>query len=177
MPGVTPLATVRRMELTAPPGVPADDVLLSIAAELDRRGHDIRYCGGGTLAWDNPAPWGRKLSHRALKTVVGGSVTLDAPGPVPRVRVELRYSVNFTYLFPALVTLIAALADFNAIERLLMIAGVAALTWFHCWTARSAYEGWIAEGALRAARYAGATRANARAGTQGGKSPLKLPSP
>lgn len=164
MPELTPLATVRRMELTPPPGVPADDVLLSIAAELERRCHDIRHCGAGTLAWDNPSSIGRTPRHRALKTVVGGSVTLDAPGPVPFVRVELRYSLNVTYLFPALVTLIAALADFDATGRLLLVAGVAALTWFHCWTARSAYEGWIAEGARRAARYAGATQANARAG-------------
>lgn len=164
MAGVTPLSTVSRMELTAPPGMPGDDVLLSIAAELERRGHDIRYCGGGTLAWDGPAPAGRTPHHRAMKTVCGGTVTLEAPGPAPRVRVELRYSVNVTYFVPALLTLVAALADFGTPTRLLMVAAVAALTWFHCHTARAVYEGWVAEGARRAPRYAGALTVNARAG-------------
>ncbi len=161
MSAVIPLATVRRMELTVPPSVPDDEVLRSIAAELERRGHAIRSCAGGILEWESPRSGGTPR-HRALKTVRGGSVTLEAPGPVPRVRVELRYSVDVTYGVPALLTLVAALADITAVARTLMVAGVAALTWFHCWTARSVYEGWVAEGARRATRYAAAARANAR---------------
>lgn len=85
-------------------------------------------------------------------------------------RVELRYSGNVTYLFPALVTLFAALFDIATSARLLIIAAAAALTWLHCWMARAAYEGLITQGALRAARYAGATQANARVSSHGAPS-------
>jgi hypothetical protein len=171
MPGVTPLTTVRRMDLPPLRGVPDDDVLLSIAAELERRGNHVRSCAGHTVEFDSPSPSGGKTPHRAQAAVRGGTVTLEAAGMAPRVRVELRYSVDVTYFVPALLTLVAALADISTPARVLMVATVAALTWLRCHNARSTYESWVAEGARHAPRYAGTARLNAGAGAQGGEPP------
>jgi hypothetical protein len=146
------------MELTAPPGTSGDDVLRAVAAELAHRGNVILYCAGGTLEFESPPAGQGRGRHRALRTVEGGIVTVEAPGAVPRVRMELRYSVSVTYLFPALVTLIAALADISTTARLFMMVGVAALTWFHCGVARAAYQRWVASGALCAVPRVGAGR-------------------
>jgi hypothetical protein len=161
MPGVTPLATARRMDLPPLVGVSDDDVLLAIADQLDRRGNHVRSCAGRTLEFDSPSPSGGKTSHWAQATVRGGTVTLEAAGMAPRVRVELRYSVDVTYFVPALLTLVAALADISTPARVLGVATVAALTWLRCHNARSTYESWVAEGARRAPRYAVATRLSA----------------
>ncbi|HYH82562.1 MAG TPA: hypothetical protein VEX86_22415 [Longimicrobium sp.] len=160
MSAVTPLRSVRRIDLTAPPATSADDVMRAIAAELAHRGNVIVHCAGGTVEFDTPAAGKGSGRHRALRTVEGGSVTVEAAGPVPRVRVELRYSISVTYLFPALVTLIAALADISTAMRLLMMVGVALLTWFHCGAARAAYHAWIADGALAASPRVGSGRTN-----------------
>jgi hypothetical protein len=171
MPGVTPLATARRMDLPPLVGVSDDDVLLAIADQLDRRGNHVRSCAGRTLEFDSPSAGGGNTSRWAQATVHGGTVTLETAGPVPRMRVELRYSVEVTYFVPALLTLVATLADVGTSARLLIVAAIAALTCLRCHMARSAYESWVAEGARHAPRYAGTTRLNARAGAQGGQSP------
>ncbi|HET7232119.1 MAG TPA: hypothetical protein VFJ16_19085 [Longimicrobium sp.] len=147
---LAPLRSVREMDLTVPPGTPAEDVLNAIAAQLKRKGNRVEPSAGGTLEFRRVSGSGGMPMDRAAATVSGGVVTLDMSAAPARARVELRYSRWLTFFFPAVAVGAVVLTEGSAWVRLGVIAVLAGLIWLNCSMGRYAYHTWIAEAALGA---------------------------
>lgn len=148
-----PIRSVREMELAIAPGSPADGVLDAIAAGLKRNGNRVKRLSDGSLAFRRFFGTGGLPLSRAAGMVSGGTVTIERAG-APRVRVELRYSRWFTFVFPALAVGAIVLTTAAPAMRAGAIAVLAGMLGLNCALGRAAYEGLIRDSARGATRTA-----------------------
>jgi hypothetical protein len=144
-----PIVMRRQLYLSTPPGAPPEAVMRGIAAELKRGGCGIRHQDAGSVEFVGPSSiyFGFSITRKAAALVSSGVVWLDpATG---RVQMELRFSK--LYLLLGIVVLLVVVAqDTDAWTRLTFLAIVGGITWLNAMFARSAFEQWIATGALKA---------------------------
>lgn len=144
-----PIVMHREIYLAPQPGVPPEAMMRGIAAELKRGGCGIRHQDAGSVEFVGPSSlyFGFSMTRKAAALVSSGAVWLDpATG---RVRMELRFS-RFYMLLGIVVLCVLVLQDMDVGTRLTGLAMISGITWLHATLARSAFEQWIATGALKA---------------------------
>lgn len=153
MSGIFPVYTVQRaITIAAPASAAPGDVIEAVRAGLARQGNRARTAGQGRIEFDGPGLLGAigtfSARRRAATLVRGGTVLFDPADP-RRIQLELRYSWA-VWGWPVLFACMVVLMEMDAGTRFGALAMLAGFAVFQVTSARTAYEGWIAEAAARA---------------------------
>lgn len=148
-PGSTPVRMVRDLEFDPPLTGRVKQISRSIGDELGSHGCRTRRPSPAVVEFDGPRPWSfpPSLTRLSASLVERGTVTLlPAEG---KVRVDLRFDVVRTYIWPAILLYIFA----SGTPRVFALWSVAAITalWVPRYVfARWAFGAWVRGAALRA---------------------------
>lgn len=136
-----PLRITRPIEIDWPSRVTPTDLLRTVGEVLEQHGNTVRFIGGGMLVFDGLRPF-RRLPpgvDRGAWLVEGGVARVDAAGPVPRIRLELRYRPGAVFILPALAALVLAILPVPPAVRLVFLLMVVAPVILDCVMARRTY--------------------------------------
>lgn len=137
------------VDLHRPLPAAPDAVARAIADELRRNGCIVRRVAPGVVEFDGPGAVRLSKEDRPAAIVSSGAVWLNPAASDGRMRLALRIG-------PARLVMAAAWAcgvvamELPVVVRLLLLVVIVAIVWFRFDTARSIFEGWVADGARRA---------------------------
>lgn len=147
-PGFSPTRVVRDLGFDPPLTGRVKQISRSIIHELRSHGCRARQPSPATVEFDGPRPWSfpPSLTRLSASLVEGGTVTLlPAEG---KVRLELRFDVVRTYVWPVILLYIFA-AGTPRVFALWSVAAILALWVPRYVLARWLYGAWVRGAALR----------------------------